>query len=562
MVAKLARAGRAVSVSVPVVVVIDDADRLEPDLAVVLVENLIERLAGQVLVVAAVNPDGNLVSALTSRGRYGLTEGRVLTMDADPSMDEQARVELASDLCRELPAAATRRIGQRTQTFAEVFAVGASERLGELDAHGDDAAIVAVVDEVIDAQVTRAPPSGEAVVLAWAGGVMHARQVERAVEVLGEGWPGGNGDMLRLESVARLADPASPRLAQQVHGLSTRQRHQMAEIVRSTAVDIGGDPGAGLVERIVAWQAAHRVRSDLTDRAGLMGVQCQLVYGLEDLGDLTAAYQVAETALAEHFASQLSDQQTPQYDDLAAAVIRLARTRNTARTSPFIEAAVAAAAAGGAAVGLEALIWAAIDLLAQPAQREQALELADQITTELTGRDDLGAIGNRWRLLLAFHAGRAGYPDIAQQLLAPMLAAPSPPEDEDAARAVLYAIGGPSADIRLQIIGLEAELQASPPDADDDRLRLHHTLAADYGDLGDYRQALHHAQHELPSAPVFKAPSIPTLLGPVTASPTGLGSAGMWRGRCGCPRSCCPTASGSLAPAIPTPFAPGTTSRA
>ena len=67
MVAKLARAVAAVSVSVPVVVIIDDADRLEPDLAVVLVENLIGRIDGQVLVVAAVNPGGDLMSALTSR---------------------------------------------------------------------------------------------------------------------------------------------------------------------------------------------------------------------------------------------------------------------------------------------------------------------------------------------------------------------------------------------------------------------------------------------------------------------------------------------------------------
>ena len=176
--------------SVPVVVVIDDADRLEPDLAVVLVENLIERIDGQVLVAAAVNPGGDLMSALTSRARYGLTEGRVRTVDADPSMDYQARVDLAAELCPDLPAAATRRIGQRTRTFAEVFAVASAERLAELDAHGDDAAIVAVVDEVIDAQVNRAPPSGLAVVLAWAGGIMHARQAERAVEVLGEGWPG------------------------------------------------------------------------------------------------------------------------------------------------------------------------------------------------------------------------------------------------------------------------------------------------------------------------------------------------------------------------------------
>ena len=334
MVAKLARAVAAVSVSVPVVVIIDDADRLEPDLAVILVENLIERIDGQVLVVAAVNPDGDLMSALTSRAAYGLTEGRVRTVDADPGMDYQARVDLAAELCPNLPAAAIRRIGQRTRTFAEVFAVASAERLAELDAQGDDAAIVTVVDEVIDAQVNRAPPSGLAVVLAWAGGILHARQAERAVKVLGEGRPGDDGDVIRFESLIRLADPASPRLAEQVRVLAASKRHRLAEIVLDTALEIGGDPRAGLVDKVVAWQAAHRVRADLQDRAQLVGVQCQLVHGLEDLGDPAAAYQVAATALAEYLPASPAEQQTPEHDDLSAAVLRLARTRQSRHARP------------------------------------------------------------------------------------------------------------------------------------------------------------------------------------------------------------------------------------
>jgi hypothetical protein len=106
-------------------------------------------------------------------------------------------------------------------------------------------------------------------------------------------------------------------------------------------------------------------------------------------------------------------------------------------------------------------------------------------------------VGNRWRLLLAFHAGRAGHPAVAQQLLAPMLNTPDSPGDADSARAVLYAVSGPRADTRLQIVGLEAELEALPPDADDDHLRIHHALAADYGQLGDSRHALPHSQQEL-----------------------------------------------------------------
>ena len=208
-VARLARAVAAVSVSVPVVVIIDDADRLEPDLAVTLVENLIGRDDGRVLVVAAASPRENVLSALASRAAYGLTEDLVQTLNVNPGMDYQARVGLATDLCPQLPVTAIRRIGQRAQTFAEVFAVTAAKRLTELDAR-DETATVTLVDEVIDAQVSRASPSREAVVVAWAGGVLYARQAERAVEALGENRPGDDGDVRRFESLVRLADPASP----------------------------------------------------------------------------------------------------------------------------------------------------------------------------------------------------------------------------------------------------------------------------------------------------------------------------------------------------------------
>jgi hypothetical protein len=501
-VAKLARAVAAVSASVPVVVIIDDADRLEPDLAVTLVENLIERADGRVLVVTAVNPGEKVLSALASRAVYGLTEDLVQTLNVNPGMDYQARVGLAADLCPQLPVAAIRQIGQRTQTFADVFAIAAAKRLTELDIHDGEAVTVTVVDEVIDAQASRASPSREAVVVAWAGGVLHARQAERSVEALGERRPGNDGDVLRFESLVRLADPASPRLTEQVRVLTAGERHQLAATVLSTAIELSADRRAGLVEKVVAWQAAHRVRADLQDRTHLTGMQCQLVHGLEDLGDQDLAFQVAETALTEYSASYRGEQQTPEHDDLAAAVLRLARTQQSRHHDPLVDATVAAVVAGGAAVGLEARVCAAINLLGQPGQRERALKLTDQISAELNRRRNrrcsLGAIGNRWRLLLAFHAGRAGYPAISQQLLTPMLDTSSPPDDGDAARAVLYAVGGPGADIRLQIVGLEAELATLPPDADDERLRVHHALATDYGYLGDYRRALDHSQQELP----------------------------------------------------------------
>ena len=85
----------------------------------------------------------------------------------------------------------------------------------------------------------------------------------------------------------------------------------------------------------------------------------------------------------------------------------------------------------------------------------------DELTTDLgtyPGRDPRG---NQWRLLLAFNAGQAGNPATAQQLFAPIITGGTT-EQQDAAQAVLRALEGSRSDIRLQIIILETELDATP----------------------------------------------------------------------------------------------------
>jgi hypothetical protein len=71
---------------------------------------------------------------------------------------------------------------------------------------------------------------------------------------------------------------------------------------------------------------------------------------------------------------------------------------------------------------------------------------------------------------------------------------------------------GAGADTRLQNIVLKAELAALPPAADDDRLRIHHALAANHGALGEYRQALTHSQHELTLRTTIQSPDHPATL--------------------------------------------------
>jgi hypothetical protein len=160
--ARTARAVAAVSVEVPVVVIIDDADCLDEGLAVTLVDDLTARYDSQVLIVAAVAPGSAVRAALTSRVRSGMTTGLVRTVEADPDMGYESRLQLARQLCPNLPDAATRRIARRTTTFADVFTVAGAPRLGEISRGEDDGEVLAVVEAAVNARPAGAQLSGRA----------------------------------------------------------------------------------------------------------------------------------------------------------------------------------------------------------------------------------------------------------------------------------------------------------------------------------------------------------------------------------------------------------------
>jgi AAA ATPase domain len=130
-VARAARAVAAVSVKVPVVVVIDDADRLDAGLARVLITGLAGRYDGRVLVVAAAAPDSALVTGLVRDPGYDLA-GRVRKATANPGMGYAARAELARELLPGLPAEARERIARRTAAFGEVWSVAAADLVAGL----------------------------------------------------------------------------------------------------------------------------------------------------------------------------------------------------------------------------------------------------------------------------------------------------------------------------------------------------------------------------------------------------------------------------------------------
>ena len=120
--ARAARTVAAISTEVPVVVVVDDADRFDPDLVTVMIENLASRPDGQVLIVAAVHRGSPLACTLRDPGRYGLM-GRVVLAEVDPDMSAAARTAVARELRPNLPDLAAERIGQRAASFADVFTV-------------------------------------------------------------------------------------------------------------------------------------------------------------------------------------------------------------------------------------------------------------------------------------------------------------------------------------------------------------------------------------------------------------------------------------------------------
>jgi Tetratricopeptide repeat len=483
-VARIARSVAAVSVTTPVTVIIDGADRLNPDLASAMIENLVSRYDGHVLVVATITPGSQLREDLHSHTRYGLL-GRVLSAEADPDMSAEARAALVHELCPLLPDAVIQRIARRTTNFGEIFAVSAAEKLGDLSAETNLSALNGI-DAIINATVAREEVSAEAKVVAWAGGAMINRQADKALQILGASRKEADSWVIQINGIARLCDPASPRVREQVDVLASDTKRALAVAVMEEAASVASDSDATLIERTVARTAVHRIRVNLPASSELTSMQCALIRGLERLGDPTAAYDVAAVALAELPADGQPEQRRTE---LLKAWLRLARIQPRANDDPFTKEAINLAITNGALLGLEAQVWAAVNLLHRPRQRCAALELTGHIITELAKYHSRDPTGNQWRLLLAFHLGQVGYPGPAHRLLSPMINGGTT-QQQEAAQAVLRAVDGPRADTRLQIIILEAELAATHVGMDDEIFQLLRTLADDYSDLGDYRKAL------------------------------------------------------------------------
>jgi hypothetical protein len=515
----LARGARnlaRLSVDLPVVVTIDNADHLDLAVAVTLVESLIERHDGQTLVVVVADPGSELVDQLRTNAEQGLTAGRVqLVEGASPEMTREARADLAEQLLPRLPPEMAGRIADRTINFAEVFIVAAETALIAANSAEPLDEGLALVDRVVDARVhvDRGQPSQESILIAWAGGTLHERQADQALAVLSAERVSPDPAVIRTGKLVRLTDPASRTAREEAALLPAGVQRAAADAVLAAAVDITLDPTAGLVERVVAARAAHQVRRHVTDKTRLLRIQLRLVQGLEDLADYPAGYRIAREALTETAGPPFGADADTIRDKLHAAVLRLAPSAGTTPGDPATRNAVRHATRAGAVIDLEARIWAAITLFRQPnAQaRAAALALAIRAATDLN-QLKASELTDSWRLQLAYAAAQTAHGEIAQQLLAPLIADDDAPERSDAARALLRVATGSQADLRLQIVLLEKELESTNGLDVEHNLRLHHAIAAAYARIGDYQSALTHANSELRLLLAVQTPDNPLTL--------------------------------------------------
>jgi tetratricopeptide (TPR) repeat protein len=503
-----AKAARALTgLPVPVAVLFDDAEQIDVGLALLVLENLMFRQDTQVLAVVAASPDSELAYTLRRSERPTMA-GTVFVADADPDMGEDSRVKLARELSPRLADAGVRRIARRTRTFGEVFTVTAAEVLAATSVEGAAVSLEAAVDAVVDSRLDRGLPSAEAEMVAWAGGLVHARQTAKAMAARHAHQSRTDPYLVRSGSLVRRADPFSRRLDDAVRALDPAAQHVMAQAILDEAAALCADLDVSLLDRIVAARAAHRIREylDKGEQEKLLGVQKELVAILEKVGDLDAAAEVGEQALAECPPIERFHQAR---NELTAVVLRLACTARIAERDQLVDELVAEAAAGGAAVGTEAMIWAAVTLLGMPDQRHTALMLTRRIAGDLDRLSSLGTDVASWRLLLAFHAGRAGYGEGLQLLLAPLLTC-ADTGLQDAARRVLHAVADRQADLRLRVAFLEAERQEGQPE--EDLLGLHDALADAYDQLGLYSESLSQAERALALRTRLQGPDHPATL--------------------------------------------------
>ncbi len=496
-VARLAHGLASFSRNLPLAILIDDAELLDPRLVERLLFTLLDHIHSDVLAIVAITPDSAAVARFTPPERYGPRWDRIAGVDADPSMDISARRRLIEALRADWPPDAIDRLAARSRSYADVWAVLDLPGAADVPLAGSNDEQLRLVDSLSRHVIEPGPPPPAARALAWAGGQMHHAQLTAAVVAL----PGGHGPgpeplsgpwISRFGHVVRFSHPAyRDRAERSASVLSQGERAVMGPAVVAAAREVcnqaaRGDTGIEVVSalRPVLHLAQHASLNINAEVANLLG---RLPDELESLGDAVGALGTA-TAVFEML-NYDDESITAIGDRLTAIVLRLGRI--LADDGSFDRAAgLAAAMEGGAILEIEARIWTAITLLDRPPTRPDGARLADAVLVELDAKHtEYGDAGVEWRLLLAFHAGRGGYLTLAEKLLAPLL---GDMRTQDLAFIVLAAASSEGgAELRLRRQALLAAYEQLDLDSDlYDRLGIVDALASVAHSLGDYAEAL------------------------------------------------------------------------
>lgn len=489
----------------PIAVLVDDAERLNPDLVERLVVTSLDRLGSRILFCVVAPGESEVVRSLADRGRHLSTVERVNHVDVDADMSESARRRHAHLFAPHWPVVAIDRLAAETETFADIWEVLALPRAEDVPLL-DGALACSVVDTLVGEVSRDGPPSLAARILAWAGGVMHSQQLDRALASLPAT---ADAALARGRAIARFgsavrfgrsADHARAEAAAQI--LADAQRAAAASEIVAVATELCSiRPAPDRIQLVVAIRPVlHLVqrRAVAVDEV-TTPLLLRLATELESLGDTTFALRIARDALGllERSEGVVDRLET----ELTAMVLRLAHSSNAdRRPADEIKQLAHLVEASGAIFELEARVWAAITLLEWDSSRTGGAALVESLAVELADRANaLGDSVTSWRLLLAYYVGRAGYGALCEALLAPLLSQET--EADTSAKdawQILDAVGGPHPDLRLGRTVLRSMVTELSPDADPAELvMLCGALADVAARLGEYAEARDSANREL-----------------------------------------------------------------
>jgi hypothetical protein len=280
---------------------------------------------------------------------------------------------------------------------------------------------------------------------------VHRAQLERTLEVLGQAIE-LDDYVTAVGARVRLADPRhGVMIADAAATVGYQPGVDPARTVIDVAHNVATDPHAGPLGRIAALRPIHHLYAHRQTRLRRhdIGLFVTLAQELAALGDNDQAMAVADTG---------REAAREAGADAAAATLQALRLRLLVKAGRRDRARVVADQVGARAgepptSELDAQAWATIIRLDDPSTRVSATAEAEALLPRLD--TDLGAEAGEWLLLVGYHLGRVGYPDLARFALSPLLKPDARPEGRQAADAVLRVTDSHHADDLLYLIALQ-----------------------------------------------------------------------------------------------------------